>query len=464
MNLANIKYAYFLGIGGIGMSAIARYFNHIGVQVWGYDKTETPLTQNLVAEGISIHYTEDLNLMQTLPITPQNTLVVLTPAIPKAHQEWAWFIQKQFTIQKRAEVLGLLSENSLTIGIAGTHGKTTTSCLLAHLLMQSSVKCNAFLGGIASNYDSNLLLHPQADSLPLHKQYTVVEADEFDRSFLTLRPFFAAITSTDADHLDIYGNHSEMQESFLAYANKLRSDGTLLVKYDLDIIAQLSGNFKTYGLNPNAQIYAHNIRIKEAEHLFDLVLENGVVMENLSLGIPGLHNVENAVAASAIALMCGVNEEELRIGLLSFKGVKRRFEYRIKNENQVFIDDYAHHPTEIRAILNSVKRMYPHKKLVVAFQPHLFSRTRDFMDEFADSLSLADAVYLLPIYPARELPIEGVNSDLLLDKISCKEKALLDKPSLIDKIVGLNPELFVCLGAGDIDALVQPIERGLLNR
>jgi len=237
-----------------------------------------------------------------------------------------------------------------------------------------------------------------------------------------------------------------------------------LVKYDLDIIAQLSGNFKTYGLNPNAQIYAHNIRIKEAEHLFDLVLENGVVIENLSLGIPGLHNVENAVAASAIALMCGVNEEELRFGLQSFKGVKRRFEYRIKNENQVFIDDYAHHPTEIRAILNSVKRMYPHKKLVVAFQPHLFSRTRDFMDEFADSLSLADAVYLLPIYPARELPIEGVNSDLLLGKISCKEKALLDKPSLIDKIVGLNPELFVCLGAGDIDALVQPIERGLLNR
>jgi len=211
MNLANIKYAYFLGIGGIGMSAIARYFNHIGVQVGGYDKTETPLTQNLVAEGIFIHYTEDLNLLQTLPITPQNTLVILTPAIPKAHQEWAWFIQKQFTIQKRAEVLGLLSENSLTIGIAGTHGKTTTSCLLAHLLMQSSVKCNAFLGGIASNYDSNLLLHPQADSLPLHKQYTVVEADEFDRSFLTLRPFFAVITSTDADHLDIYGNHSEMQ-------------------------------------------------------------------------------------------------------------------------------------------------------------------------------------------------------------------------------------------------------------
>lgn len=464
MNLANIKYAYFLGIGGIGMSAIARYFNHIGVQVWGYDKTQTPLTQALVNEGMFIHYTDEVNLLHTLPINIHNTLVVLTPAIPKDHQEWAWFKQEQYTILKRAEVLGLLSESSLTIGVAGTHGKTTTSTLLAHLLTQSSVKCNAFLGGIASNYNSNLLLHPQADTLPLNEQFTVVEADEFDRSFLTLRPFYAVITSTDADHLDIYGNHNEMQDSFLAYANKLSSDGTLLVKYDLDIISKLSGNFKTYGLNPNAQIYASNLRINEAEHVFDLVLGDGHVVKDLSLGIPGKHNVENAVAASAIALMCGLTDEELRAGLISFKGVKRRFEYRIKNEKQVFIDDYAHHPAEIRAILGSVRSMYPNKKLVVAFQPHLFSRTRDFMDEFAASLSLADAIYLLPIYPARELPITGINSDLLLSKITTQEKALLDKQALIDTIIGLNPELFVCLGAGDIDTLVQPIAEGLLKK
>ncbi|MDP3927928.1 MAG: UDP-N-acetylmuramate--L-alanine ligase [Bacteroidota bacterium] len=461
MNLATIKYAYFLGIGGIGMSAIARYFNHIGVQVWGYDKTETPLTQKLVEEGMQIHYTDDVAFPASLPLNTNNTLVVLTPAIPKDHQEWAWFKAARYTILKRAEVLGILSEASLTIGVAGTHGKTTTSTLLAHILTQSAVKCNAFLGGIATNYASNLLLHPQANTLQVSEQYTVVEADEFDRSFLTLAPFYAVITSTDADHLDIYGEHSAMEESFLAYANKLRENGTLLVKHGLDIVGKLSGNFKTYGLNPKAQIYAENIRINEAEHIFDLCME-GKIIADLSLGIPGLHNVENAVAASAIALMCGVTEVELRAALISFKGVKRRFEYRIKSKERVFIDDYAHHPEEIKAILGSVKRMYPNQKLVVAFQPHLFSRTRDFMDAFAASLSMADSVYLLPIYPARELPIEGVNSTLLLDKITCSEKKLLDKQALVNEIVALKPSLFVSLGAGDIDALVQPIETGLL--
>jgi UDP-N-acetylmuramate--alanine ligase len=308
-----------------------------------------------------------------------------------------------------------------------------------------------------------LVLHPQAETLAIEQQFTVVEADEFDRSFLSLSPYYAIITSTDADHLDIYGVHSVMQESFLAYANKLRAGGTLLVKYNLDIIPKLSGQFKTYGLHQNAQIYAHNIRINEAEHIFDLQLEDKEI-KDLSLGIPGLHNIENAVAASAIALMCGVSEVELRLGLSSFKGVKRRFEYRIKSQEHIFIDDYAHHPEEIKAILGSVRRMYPNQKLVVAFQPHLFSRTRDFLDEFAQSLSMADSVYLLPIYPARELPIAGINSELLLEKIQLKEKALLDKQTLVNTIVALKPGLFVSLGAGDIDTLVEPIEKGLLAK
>jgi UDP-N-acetylmuramate--alanine ligase len=463
MNLAHIKYVYFLGIGGIGMSAIARYFKHIGLQIYGYDKTETALTQALVSEGMYIHYTDEPDYVANLPIDKQNTLVVLTPAIPKDHQEWEWFRKNNFNILKRAEVLGVLSEFSITIGVAGTHGKTTTSTMLAHLLSQSNVKCNAFLGGIASNYNSNLVLHPQAETLAIEQQFTVVEADEFDRSFLSLSPYYAIITSTDADHLDIYGVHSVMQESFLAYANKLRAGGTLLVKYNLDIIPKLSGQFKTYGLHQNAQIYAHNIRINEAEHIFDLKLEDKEI-KDLSLGIPGLHNIENAVAASAIALMCGVSEVELRLGLSSFKGVKRRFEYRIKSQEHIFIDDYAHHPEEIKAILGSVRRMYPNQKLVVAFQPHLFSRTRDFLDEFAQSLSMADSVYLLPIYPARELPIAGINSELLLEKIQVKEKALLDKQTLVNTIVALKPSLFVCLGAGDIDTLVEPIEKGLLAK
>lgn len=463
MNLTNVKYVYFLGIGGIGMSAIARYFKYIGLQVYGYDKTETPLTQKLLAEGMFIHYTDDPFSLNSLPINTQNTLVVLTPAIPKDHEELAWFKAHHFTILKRAEVLGVLSESSITIGVAGTHGKTTTSTLLAHLLTQSKIKCNAFLGGIASNYESNLLLHPLADILPIDQQFTVVEADEFDRSFLSLSPYFSIITSTDADHLDIYGEHSAMQESFLAFANKLRAGGTLLVKYNLDIIPKLSGQFLSYGLNPGAQIYADNIRINEAEHIFDLMIE-GKSIQDLSLGIHGLHNIENAVAASAVALLCGISEEELRDGLRSFKGVKRRFEYRIKTTDQIFIDDYAHHPEEIKAILGSIKRMYPHKKLVVAFQPHLYSRTRDFLDEFAHSLSLADSVYILPIYPARELPIPGINSELLVEKIETKDKKLLGKQELVEAIVSLKPNLFVSLGAGDIDALVQPIEDGLLGK
>lgn len=460
MNLKDIKIAYFLGIGGIGMSAIARYFNHVGIKVLGYDKTMTPLTQKLSDEGMQIHYIDDLDYLKSLNLDQINTLVVLTPAIPKDHLEWNWLKQRKFTIQKRSEVLGLLSKAYKTIGVAGTHGKTTTSTLLAHILASSAIKCNAFLGGISSNYQTNLLLYPKADTLPESEQYTVVEADEFDRSFLTLFPYYSVITSTDADHLDIYGEHSAMQESFLAYANRLVPGGTLFVKYGLDIISNLAINYKTYGLDAAAQIHAFNIRINEAEHLFDLNLE-GRIINDLDLGIPGMHNVENAVAACAVALLAGVSEAELRAGLHSFRGVKRRFEYIIKEPNCIFIDDYAHHPEELKAILSSVKRMYPNHKLVAAFQPHLFSRTRDFAEGFASSLSMVDHLFLLDIYPARELPIEGVSSAMLLANISSPQKELISKEALVQAVTALKPKLFLTLGAGDIDALVLPIKKGL---
>lgn len=457
MKLKDIRIAYFLGVGGIGMSAIARYFSSRGIVVVGYDKTETSLTRKLSDEGMFIHYIDDPEFVQTLNLSPKDTLVVLTPAIPKDHQEWAWFKGKGFTILKRSEVLGLLSNAYKTIGIAGTHGKTTTSTLVAHILTQSEIGCNAFLGGISSNYHSNLLLHKQGEVTQPQDQFTVVEADEFDRSFLTLAPYLSVITSTDADHLDIYGEHSAMQISFLDYSNRLVEGGKLFIKQGLELIEKLTVNFETYGLNESAQNYAYHIRINQDENKFNLNL-NGTQILDVSLGIPGMHNIENAVAASAIAIAAGVNEEELRSGLLSFKGVKRRFEYILKTPTRIFIDDYAHHPEELKAILNSVKQMYPNHKLVVAFQPHLFSRTRDFAEGFATSLSLADQLYLLDIYPARELPIEGVSSAMLLKNITCKEKELCSKEDLIKKVGKSRPSLFLTLGAGDIDALVEPLK------
>jgi len=449
--------AYFLGIGGIGMSAIARYFKHIGIEVYGYDKTPTPLTHLLMEEGIQIHYEDSPEILLNFHLNTENTLVVLTPAIPKNHLEWAWFKAQGFTILKRAEVLGLLSKSYDTIGIAGTHGKTTTSNLLAHLLKQSHLDCAAFLGGISVNYQSNLILPSLTQS---KKKLMVVEADEFDRSFLTLYPQLAVITSTDADHLDIYGEHSALKTSFLDFANQVHPEGTLFVKYGLDIVHDLDRNFHTYGFSEQADVFAYNIRISGDSNLFDLNYF-GRQLTNLSLGIPGMHNIENAIAASAISLKLGMTEFELREGLSSFKGVKRRFEYIVKNSEHVFIDDYAHHPEEIKAILNSVRAMYPAKKMHVAFQPHLFTRTRDFMPEFAQALSLADCLYLLDIYPARELPIEGVNSQNLLHEVQLEHKYLLSKKELVEKVVNAQPELFVLLGAGDIDTLIQPIQEKL---
>jgi UDP-N-acetylmuramate--alanine ligase len=331
--------------------------------------------------------------------------------------------------------------------------------MVAHLLKQSKVDCSAFLGGISSNYQSNLLL----PSIDVSKNsWLVVEADEFDRSFLTLHPSVSIITSTDADHLDIYGEHSALKDSFLAYANRLVEGGSIYVKYGLDLVQDLKGNVFTYGLNDKADVFAFNIRINNDEHIYDLNYK-GQIIHEINLGIPGLHNIENSVAAAAVALQLGVDETELKNAMFGFRGVKRRFEYIIKEKNLIFIDDYAHHPEELRAILGSVKRMYPGKKIVAAFQPHLFTRTRDFADGFAETLSMADEMYLLDIYPARELPIEGVNSQMILDKMTSSNKHLVSKQDLVKTIIDKKPELFLILGAGDIDTLVEPIKTGLLS-
>jgi UDP-N-acetylmuramate--alanine ligase len=452
MDFNNIKHAYFLGIGGIGMSAIARYFNYKNIAVSGYDKTPTPLTDKLQEEGIAVTFNDDIAAIKNL--AKENTLVVLTPAIPNNHIQLNWFKQNGFEILKRSQVLGIISKAFKTIGVAGTHGKTTTSALIAHILKQSSLNCSAFLGGIATNYQTNFLIGNN-NANPL----LVVEADEFDRSFLTLHPFISVITSADADHLDIYGETDEIKKSFADYGNRLAAGGTLFVKHGLDIIKNLSVNFKTYGLNHAAFAFAENIKVNKHQLYFDLQV-GSIQIKNINLGIPGIHNIENAVAAAAVCLELGVTPQELTQALATFKGVKRRFEYIIQQPDRIFIDDYAHHPEELKAFILSVKQMYPQHKLVVAFQPHLFSRTKDFAAEFAKSLSLADEVYLLDIYPARELPMEGVSSELIFKNISVT-KHLCNKENLVKIIAEAKPALFCTLGAGDIDTLINPLKDAL---
>ncbi len=465
MNFNDIKQVYFLGIGGIGMSAIARYFHTQGIPVMGYDKTETELTKKLVEEGIDVHYHDRGNELADLGLNPTHTLVVLTPAIPKNHEEWNWLQQNEFTILKRSQVLGIITDAYKTAGVAGTHGKTTTSTLLAHILKQSTVDCAAFLGGISSNYNTNLLLH-QASSQPLQEQLMVVEADEFDRSFLTLHPSIGIITSTDADHLDIYGEHDALKQSFAAYAMQVRD--VLFVKKELELYSDLlaqptKAQVKSYSITQPADVYADAIRIEGDRYYFHLHTRD-LQIENLYLGIPGLHNVENAVAASAAALSAGVTIDELRTALASFNGVKRRFEYQIKSSNIVYIDDYAHHPTELSAIIGSVKKMYAGKKVLAIFQPHLYSRTRDFVDGFAESLSMADEVLLLDIYPARELPIPGVTSEIIFNKITQPNKTLCTKPEVLGLLADKHIDVLLTVGAGDIDTLVEPIRAALVTK
>lgn len=450
MNLDHIKRVYLLGIGGIGMSGLARYFKHLGCDVQGYDRTETDLTRALVQEGIEVVYQDEVNLLPAVYRQPSaETLLVFTPAIPQDLAIKAYFANNGFTLYKRSEVLGIISASRFTIAVAGTHGKTTTSTMIAHLLKDSGYDCSAFLGGISSNYNSNVLYG--------ENNVVVVEADEYDRSFLTLHPNIAVVTSADADHLDIYGDEKHLLESFALFLGRVTRDGVSIVKKGLPFKGDI-----TYAKEEQCDAYARHIRVEDGVFYFDYISDLYEILD-ISLGMPGLHNVENAVAAITVALRLGIDAEKIKSALASFRGAKRRFEYVVKTARNIYIDDYAHHPEELRAFLTSMKKLYPTKKLTVVFQPHLYSRTRDFIDGFAEVLKLADELLLMDIYPARELPIEGVTSGWLLDKVNLEQKQLLSPESVLAFVKENRPELIVTVGAGDIDRLVKPLKQILEN-
>jgi len=439
------------------MSALARWFRHKGMRVAGYDKTATPLTHELMEEGMEIHFEDRVELLPGY-ISIEKTLVVLTPAVPKDHTELNYLKSEGFTILKRSEVLGLLTKNYNTIAVAGTHGKTTTSSLIAHILKSSGKNMVAFLGGITTNYESNLVMNGDVGDDTI----VVAEADEFDRSFLRLFPTTAVVTSADADHLDIYGDHTSMLTSYKDFMGQVKEDGKLIVHESIENLTEgLSVSQQTYGTS-QGQFFAGNIVASGGFFSFDL---NGKrKMENLHLGVPGFHNMENAIAASLVALEYGVSEAQIREALASFKGVKRRFEFIIKKSELVFIDDYAHHPTEIEAFLKSLRAMYLGKKITVIFQPHLFTRTRDFAEDFAKSLSLADELLMMDIYPARELPIDGVTSEIIFKNVTSQVKKMVSKKDLLTTLEKMKIEVLATVGAGDIDMFVKPIKELLDKR
>lgn len=461
MTLDQFKYIYFLGIGGIGMSALARWFRVNGYDVAGYDKTPTALTTALQEEGMTIHFLEDVaQIPETFRENRDQTLVIYTPAVPKTHQEYIYLTENGFTLQKRSQVLGLLAGQMKTVGVAGTHGKTTTSSMVAHILRHAGVNCAAFLGGITNNYGTNFLLNDPSDDL--RSVVCVVEADEFDRSFLTLFPNLAIVTSTDADHLDIYGAHDAVLDSFGKFVSQIEEGGTLFMKKGLSLADKTKAIVEQYSLN-EGDYYSQNLKVENATFVFDLVHPEGTIPA-IQLIVPGFHNVENAVAASAVALTLGVSPTAIRDALNTYKGVRRRFEYILKTDDAVLIDDYAHHPEEVKAFLSSVKALYPDRELTAIFQPHLFTRTRDFAEGFADSLSLADQVILLDIYPARELPIEGVSSDLIFKAIRSKKKQQSTKEAVLDVVREKKPKLLVTIGAGDIDQLLPALKSVLKDQ
>ena len=461
MKLRDLNIVYFIGVGGIGMSAIARWFNQNGIEVQGYDRTETPLTKKLVEEGIKIHYEDNISLIPAeLLANKDKSLVVYTPAIPKVHKELNYLLDYGLTVMKRSEVLGLITKDIYTIAVAGTHGKTTTSSMVAHLLKSSGKDITAFMGGLSTNYNSNFIINEELNEGTI----AVVEADEFDRSFLTLHPNMAIVTSMDADHLDIYGNKNELQNSFKEFMGQVHEDGRLFIndRLQTEIYTQsLSVKTNTYGIN-QGQFFAVNLKIANGFFEFDFC-GGGHEINGLSLSVPGFHNVENMVAAISVAIQAGVTDEQIKAGVASYTGVKRRFEYIIRSEKVIYIDDYAHHPTEIEALLKSVKSLYPSKKVTAIFQPHLFTRTRDFASGFSESLSLADEVILMDIYPAREEPIEGVTSNMLLDNIGVP-KQLTDKQNLMSIVDEHDFEVVVTIGAGDIDQFVPKIQETLKRR
>lgn len=459
-SLAGVKRVYFIGIGGIGMSALARYFHAKGVAVSGYDRTETPLTKELMREGIPVHYTEDVD-----QISKDADLVVYTPAIPAAHVELNFYKDGDYAVVKRSDVLGAITNETFNICVAGTHGKTTISTMIAHVLRHSGYGCNAFLGGISSNYNTNFWSS--------EKDVAVIEADEYDRSFLKLAPDIAVISAVDADHLDIYGDEASVQDAFVAFGNKIKDGGLLVQKFGLRRMGEIksSNKLKYSATNDAADVCASNLEIEEGGYRFDVALPDAII-SGLELKMGGLHNVENAVAAVAVAHHLQIEPEKIKSAIADFKGVKRRFEYIIPPQKTVpgsykqpvFVDDYAHHPEELNALLKSARALFPQRRTTVIFQPHLFSRTKDFAAQFSGSLNNADTILLLPIYPARELPVAGVNSALIAKNIDSDKVQVLSKEELLtwasekvwDKEFG---EVIITAGAGDIDALVQPLKQ-----
>jgi UDP-N-acetylmuramate--alanine ligase len=455
VNLGQIHTVFFIGIGGIGMSALARYFNSKGIPVFGYDLTSTALTQEMESNGMSITYVDETSeITEQVWETKESTLVIYTPAIPSTNKLLNYFQRESYTIMKRAEVLGMITRSFKTIAIAGTHGKTTTSSMVAVVMEQSKVKCNAFLGGILTNYNSNIVLDSQSE-------WVVVEADEYDRSFLTLVPNIAVVTSTDADHLDVYGDSDSMNESFQDFVDKVNPSGTIFLQEQVKL---KFGNAKTYSLNEkNSSYHASNITVTNGNFVFDAVTPESTI-ENIKIGINGLHNIENAIATIAVCQEIGIDDNTIKYGLEAYKGVKRRFEYHIKEEELVFIDDYAHHPTEIKALVSSVRELYPGKKVTGVFQPHLFSRTKDFADDFAKELAQLDEVVVLDIYPARELPMEGINAEFLLNKIEGVQKRKANKENVVDSLIKEEIQVLLTIGAGDISTLIEPIKSKLIEQ
>ena len=445
MNLSQINNVYFIGIGGIGMSNLARYFKNLGKRVVGYDKTPSALTNELVESGISIHFEDAIDLIPK-DFYVENTLVVVTPAVPITHSEWNYFIERNFEIKKRSEVLGLITKDTFCFAVAGTHGKTTTSGILGHIMHESGADVTAFIGGIVENYNSNLI--------GSGKTITVVEADEFDRSFMHLHPNIACITSMDADHLDIYGTSEAIEESFVEFADKIVDKTHLFITNELPIEGVICS------VNEDALYKAFNVRVGNGSYIFDVQTPTEVITD-LHFGLPGRHNLMNALMAIAMANLFGTPTVAIAKAIASFKGIRRRFSYQIKTETKVYIDNYAHHPTEINAVYQAVRELYPGQKVLAVFQPHLFSRTRDFADDFAKSLSAFDEVLLLDIYPARELPMEGINSEWLLDKMTNINKKLITKSNLVPSILASDASIIVTIGAGDIGELVPTIKKAI---
>lgn len=448
MNLSKIYNIYFIGIGGIGMSAIARYFKASNKQVSGYDKTQTEITNSLQDIGVEVVFEDEIANVQANYLDSETTLVVYTPAVPNTHSQLVYFKENGFKVLKRSEILGVITQNTYCLAIAGTHGKTTTTSILGHLLNACDVSLTAFLGGISENYNSNLILNGN--------EVSVVEADEFDRSFLTLSPDLACITSMDADHLDIYGDASELIKTFEDFSKKLKPNGKLFVKNGLPL------DGITYGIEDDADYSAQNITIKNGTYVFDVKTPKGL-FKQFQFNLPGRHNLSNALVALAMSMEYGIPHDQLIQALASYKGVKRRFTYQIKTDDLVFIDDYAHHPEEINAVHQAVREMYPNDKVVAVFQPHLFSRTQDFAQDFAKSLAQFDQVILLDIYPARELPIKGVTSEWLLSLIDNNNKQLVSKDTLIKNIKQSDAKIVLTIGAGDIGAEVSKIKQALIN-